>query len=82
MATGGDPCLALCEQVSAEAHALVVWLDEQVGELVTSDCEVADQRAIDDGYPRLEVGLGPEPISEFLPGAFWIGGLKFAGKQL
>jgi hypothetical protein len=33
VATGGDHRLALREQVSAEAHALVAWPDEQADEL-------------------------------------------------
>ena len=80
VAAGGDHRFALREQVSAEAHALMVWLDEQVDKLVAADREVADRSAIDDGYPRLELGSGLEPLVELLPGAFWVGGLKLAGE--
>ena len=68
--------------MSAEADTLVVRLDEQMDELVTADREVADRRAIDDGYPRLELGSGPETLAELLPDALSIGGLKLAGEQL
>src|SRR3954452_15576785 len=40
VAVGGDHCLRLRKQVSAEAHALVVWLDEQVHELMAAHREM------------------------------------------
>src|SRR5260370_22138592 len=42
VAAGGDHRLALRKQVSAEAHALVVWFDEQVVDLVAAAREMAD----------------------------------------
>ncbi len=81
VAARDDRRLTLPKGLSAEAQALVVWLDEQVDELVTPDCEVADRRAIDYGYPRLELGFGPEPIKELLPGVCWIRDLNLAGEQ-
>ena len=66
VAAGGDHRLALREQVSAEAHVLVVWLDEKVDEMVAADRDVADRRTIDDGYQCLELGFGQEPIVELL----------------
>ncbi len=47
VAAGGDHRLGRRKQVSAEAPALVAWLDEQVDELVAADREVADRRTID-----------------------------------
>ena len=37
VAAGGDHRLALRKKVSAQAHALVFWRDEQMDELVTAD---------------------------------------------
>ena len=82
VAAGGDHRLALRKQVLAEAHALVVWLDEQVDEMVAADCDMTDRRTIDHGYPRLELGFGQEPIVELLPGARLVGGVKLTGEQL
>lgn len=82
VAAVGDHRLSLRQQVSTEAHALVVRLDEQVDELVAADREVGDRRTIDDGDPRLEPGFGQEPIVELLPGARRVGGPELAGEQL
>jgi hypothetical protein len=82
VAAGGDHRLAPRKQVSAEAHVLVVWLDEQVDEMVAADRDMTDRRPIDDGYPRLELGFGQEPIVELLPGARWVGGFKLTREQL
>jgi hypothetical protein len=49
---------------------------------VAPDRDVPDRCTIDDGYPRLELGSGLEPISEQLPGAREVGGLELAGEQL
>lgn len=43
---------------------------------------MADRRTIDDGYSRLELGFGHEPIVELLPGVRWVGGFKLTGEQL
>jgi hypothetical protein len=75
VAAGGDHGFALPKEASAEADVLVVRLDEQVDEMVAADRDMPDRHTIDDGYPRLELGFGPEPISELLPGARWIGGV-------
>jgi hypothetical protein len=69
VAAGGDHGLALLKEVSAEPHVLVVRRDEQVDEMVAADRDMPDRHTIDDRYPRLELGLGLEPISELLPGA-------------
>jgi hypothetical protein len=82
VAAGGDHRLALRKQVPAEAHVLVVWLDEQVDEMVSAYRDMADRRTIDDGYARLELGFGQEPIVELLPGARWVGGFQPTGEQL
>ena len=54
----------------------MVRLDEQVDELVAADRDMPDRRTIDDGYPRLELGFGQEPIVELLPGSRWVGVLS------
>lgn len=64
VAAGGDHRLALRKEVSAEAHSLVVWLDEQVDEMVAANRDMTDRRTIDGGYPCLELGFGQEPIVE------------------
>ena len=45
---GEDVLVVTDAVVSAETRALVVWLDEQVDELVAANREVADRRAVDD----------------------------------
>ncbi len=82
VAAGRDHRLALREQATTEAHALVVWLDEQVDEVVAADREVPNRHAIDDCDPSLELGLRLEPVAQLLPGAFSVRGHELASEQL
>lgn len=82
VAASGNHRLALRKQVSAKAHVLVVWLDEQVDEVVAADRDMSNRLTTDDGYLRLEFGVGQEPLVELLPHACWVGCFELTGEQL
>ena len=82
MAAGRDPGFASGEKSSAEALALVVWRDEQVDQSVAADGDVGDRVTVEDGYERVALGLGLEPVMKPSSGALKIGGVELAGKQL